>query len=98
VLTVLGIDPGSRITGYGIVKIVGKEIMYVTSGCVRTKKNAISERMQEIYQGISQVVSLYQVDEVAIEQVFFATQCIIGTKIRPSPWSSHGGSHKPRRP
>ena len=67
---ILGIDPGSRITGYGIIEMVGAKFQYVASGCIRTKAKGFPERLKEIYLGLDEVIATYQPDIAAIEQVF----------------------------
>jgi crossover junction endodeoxyribonuclease RuvC len=67
---ILGIDPGSRITGYGIIKENGHKLYYIDSGCIRTSKDVLSIRLLEIFNGICQLIENHQPDEVAIEQVF----------------------------
>lgn len=67
---ILGIDPGSRVTGYGIIKEVKNKLYYVDSGCIRTQGNILSERLLQIYNGICQLMDEYRPDEVAIEQIF----------------------------
>lgn len=69
-MRILGIDPGSRITGYGIIDIDGKETRHVTSGCVRLGDAPFPERLRLIFDGICGVVSAYRPTETAIEQVF----------------------------
>ncbi len=69
---IIGIDPGSRITGYGVVEVVGKNLVYVTSGCIRTGTGTIPERLGEIYEGVTTLISDYKVQELAIEEVFLA--------------------------
>ncbi len=70
---VLGIDPGSRVTGYGVIEHQGDNLSYVDSGCIRTTSEAaLSSRLQLIFAGIQQVISTYHPDEVGIEQVFMA--------------------------
>jgi len=68
--TILGIDPGSRITGYGIVREVKGKLSYVDSGCIKTSDDALSFKLLEIFNGICELMEHYQPDEVAIEQVF----------------------------
>lgn len=68
--TILGIDPGSIITGYGLVKLVKKDIQYVASGCIRIRGRQTADKLNEIFQGIQQVIHTYPVDMVAVEQVF----------------------------
>jgi crossover junction endodeoxyribonuclease RuvC len=67
---ILGIDPGSRITGYGVIKAQGQQLSYLDSGCIRTSDSELSQRLLEIFTGICQLVETYQPTEVAIEQVF----------------------------
>lgn len=68
--TILGIDPGSRITGYGIIKEECRKIRYIDSGCIRTSEGELSARLLQIYDGICQLMDDYLPDEVAIEEVF----------------------------
>ncbi len=69
---ILGIDPGSRTTGFGVIKMQGQKIHYLASGCIKIKEGALSDRLNQIYDGIAQVVQSYKPDEAAIEQVFMA--------------------------
>ncbi len=70
---ILGIDPGSRITGYGIVNNVGSKNEYVTSGCIRVSaKASLSEKLEEIFTGITEIIELYSPGEMAIEEVFMS--------------------------
>lgn len=68
---ILGIDPGSRITGYGLIRQVGQKIEYVDSGCIRTTPTGeLSQKLLQIYDGVCQLMDHYGPEEVAIEQVF----------------------------
>jgi len=68
---ILGIDPGSRITGFGLISSVGgQKIQYIASGCIRTGKGELPERLQTIYEGVTQLIEEYCPQEFAIEQVF----------------------------
>jgi crossover junction endodeoxyribonuclease RuvC len=68
---ILGIDPGSRITGYGVIKEYNRQIEYIDSGCIRTTPDdELSERLLQIYNGICHLMDQYSPNEVAIEQVF----------------------------
>ncbi|MGQ3891374.1 crossover junction endodeoxyribonuclease RuvC [Legionella sp. CNM-4043-24] len=67
---ILGIDPGSRITGYGIIREQQRRLYYLDSGCIRTADGELSERLLEIYNGICHLMDAYSPDEVAIEEVF----------------------------
>lgn len=67
---ILGIDPGSRITGYGIIREENKRIYYIDSGCIRTSEGELSQRLLQIFNGICQLMDEYSPHEVAIEEVF----------------------------
>ena len=68
---ILGIDPGSRITGYGLIKETNRNIEYIDSGCIRTSLNGeLSQKLLQIYDGICQLMDQFSPTEVAIEQVF----------------------------
>lgn len=69
---ILGIDPGSRITGYGVIRDTGKGCEYVASGCIRTGEGALPERLQAVYRGVSEVIRLHGPLTMGIEQVFMA--------------------------
>ena len=67
---ILGIDPGSRCTGFGLIEYQRGRALYVGSGCIRTSGEDFPQRLQEIFEGLSEIVKEYQPDEAAIEQVF----------------------------
>ena len=67
---ILGIDPGSRITGYGIIKQSKNQLSYVASGCIRTGKGDLASRLLMIHDGIRQIIAEYSPTTTAIEQVF----------------------------
>lgn len=69
---VLGIDPGSRSTGYGLVDDRQDGLRYVASGCVRTSGAVFAERLATIYRGVGQVIAEQAPSEFAIEEVFVA--------------------------
>lgn len=70
---ILGIDPGSRVTGYGVIRNVGAKQKYVTSGCIRTTdKTTAAEKLDEIFTGICQIIDEFGPTEVAIEKIFMA--------------------------
>ncbi len=72
-MRVLGIDPGSRITGFGMVQIaVDGRLGYLGSGCVRSASGNQAERLKAIYDGVSEVIRTYHPDVIAIERVFMA--------------------------
>ena len=69
-MRILGIDPGSRVTGYGVVDVDGRRVSYVASGCIRTGDAGFPQRLRTIFMGITQIVNSYSPTELAIEQVF----------------------------
>lgn len=69
---ILGVDPGSRITGYGLIRSEGRCMEYLDSGCIRMGDKPLSERLQIIYAGLAELIATYRPEEFAIEQVFLA--------------------------
>ena len=69
---ILGIDPGSRITGYGVVQQQGAKFQYVASGCIRTPDSDLAAKLSTIFNGVSEIIQQYQPENFAIEQVFLA--------------------------
>lgn len=69
---ILGIDPGSRITGFGLIRALGSTYEYVASGCIRTPEGDLAARLRTIFQGVREVIQTYQPSTVGIEQVFMA--------------------------
>jgi len=67
---IIGIDPGSRFTGYGVIQCDGNQNRYLDSGCLSVVSDSISERLQKIFIGLQTIVQLHQPHEAAIEQVF----------------------------
>ena len=67
---ILGIDPGSRITGYGLIKESKQQLQYLDSGCIRTSEGELSQRLLQIFNGICQLMEEFSPDEVAIEEIF----------------------------
>lgn len=69
---ILGIDPGSRLTGYGIIEKNGQQLRFVDAGTIRTETQEMPERLKRIFAGIERVVKFHQPNEAVIEQVFMA--------------------------
>lgn len=67
---VLGIDPGSRVTGYGIVDAEAGRYAYVDSGVIRTGACAFPERLRVIFTDLVALIEQYQPALMAVEQVF----------------------------
>ncbi|MCT2531195.1 crossover junction endodeoxyribonuclease RuvC [SAR92 clade bacterium H921] len=69
---IIGIDPGSRRTGYGIIDMVGSKINYVTSGIIRLPEKSLPQRLHIIFDGVSQIIGQYKPKHMGIEEVFLA--------------------------
>ncbi len=69
-MRILGVDPGSQITGYGIVDFRGNRMSSVTSGAIRLGRGDMSRRLAQIFEQISVVVAEFEPDAAAIESVF----------------------------
>lgn len=67
---IIGIDPGSRRTGYGVIRLDGNRNLYVTSGFIDLTSYPPLERMRQIYLGLRTIIESHQPEEAAIEQVF----------------------------
>ncbi len=71
---ILGIDPGSRFTGYGVIKQQGRRFIYLGSGCIKalSQGEELGSRLQTIFAGVSEIILQFKPDMFAIEQVFMA--------------------------
>jgi crossover junction endodeoxyribonuclease RuvC len=67
---VLGIDPGSQRTGFGVLDATGTRLTYVASGVIRTSQADFATRLCEIFRCMQTIVTQYQPHEIAIEKVF----------------------------
>ena len=71
-MNILGIDPGSRNLGYCILNWDGKNFSLVEAGVLKMKQKLLQEQMMELVEGIDIILKRNHVDEVAIEDIFFA--------------------------
>jgi crossover junction endodeoxyribonuclease RuvC len=69
-LTILGIDPGSQVTGFGVIAAQGTRLSYVASGCIRTRGGEMADRLRIIFDGAARLVEEYRPDEICVERVF----------------------------
>jgi crossover junction endodeoxyribonuclease RuvC len=67
---ILGIDPGLRVTGFGILEVRGHELTYVASGCIRAVGTSLPIRLGVIVRDLAHVIAEAQPTEVAVEKVF----------------------------
>jgi len=71
-MNILGIDPGSRILGYCIINWNGKKFTLLEAGVLKTKSKILQEQILELSDGIDIILNSQAIDEVAIEDIFFA--------------------------
>ena len=67
---ILGIDPGSRLTGFGVIDFDGDKAVYIASGTVRSIDGAFADRLRQIFESIGEIVDEFRPDIVSIESVF----------------------------
>jgi len=78
---ILGIDPGSRVCGYGLIKATGNKLEYISSGCIKVADLPFTERLQIIFEGVSEIIESYQPDEVALEEIFVGKSAVSALKL-----------------
>ena len=73
---ILGIDPGSRLTGFGIIEVAGQipanRPRYITSGCIRIKDETLDLKLKQIFDSVCELIQEFKPDEFAIESVFLS--------------------------
>lgn len=68
---ILGIDPGLRVTGFGVIEKHGNQLHYVASGCIKSNdREQLPTRLGTLFAGISEVIATYRPDQAAVEIVF----------------------------
>ena len=70
-MRILGLDPGLRVTGWGVVQVQGSELLHVANGAVLTKASGtLGERLAELHAALEAVADQFEPDNVAIEEIF----------------------------
>ena len=69
---ILGIDPGSRRTGFGVIKQNGSKSEYISSGVIRIPETELPQRLKVIFDAIGEIIAMHHPEEMAIENVFMA--------------------------
>lgn len=69
-MRILGIDPGSRVTGYGVIEISAGKPTYIDSGCIRTGGGELPSRLKKIHAGVREIIQHYKPQQMAVEEVF----------------------------
>ena len=92
---ILGIDPGSRKTGYGIISTQSSRYEYVSSGVIRIPEtHALPERLKVIFDSVCELIQIHTPQEFAIENVFMVQECRLGFKTGASPRRGDSGRSK----
>jgi crossover junction endodeoxyribonuclease RuvC len=69
-LRILGLDPGSRRTGFGVIECRGAEYTHVAHGCIAVAGLAVAERLRMIFQALQELITQHEPGEIAVERVF----------------------------
>jgi crossover junction endodeoxyribonuclease RuvC len=67
---ILGIDPGSRVTGFGVIELRGAGYAYIASGSITTQGETLAERLRCLFEGMEDVMARYTPQVMAVERVF----------------------------
>ncbi len=71
IVRILGIDPGLRVTGFGVIDVDGQQLSYVASGCIKTLSDeSLPGRLKVILDSLGMVIAQHKPDQVAVEKVF----------------------------
>lgn len=69
-MRILGIDPGLRITGFGVIDKEGQKLHYIASGCIKTPDGELPQRLKVILDSLGEVIAQHQPQQAAVEKVF----------------------------
>ena len=69
-MKILGLDPGLRVTGYGVIEKMGAVLVYIASGCIKSPDGELPDRLKNILNSVQEIILSYAPDEVAVEKVF----------------------------
>lgn len=78
---ILGIDPGSRTTGYGVIESSQGKLRYIASGCIRLEGAELAPRLHVIFKSVCQLIQQFHPTEFAIEEVFLAKNASSALKL-----------------
>ena len=98
-IRILGIDPGLRRTGWGLIGCEGNRLIYVACGSVETNERlSLAERLVTIHDGLARVVDEFRPDEAAVEQTFVNRDPIATLKLGQSAASRCWSRRRPATP
>ena len=69
-MRILGIDPGLRVTGFGVIEKNGQRLDYIASGRVKSGRGELAERLKTLLEGLNEVIATHRPTEVVVEKVF----------------------------
>lgn len=69
-MRILGIDPGLQVTGFGVIDKNGQRLAYVASGCVKSGRGELAERLKTLLEGLNEIIATHRPAEVVVEKVF----------------------------
>lgn len=78
---ILGIDPGSRVTGYGLINSVGNRLEYIDCGCIRTESKSFPQRLHTIFTELNLIIERYSPQQAAVEEVFMGKNASSALKL-----------------
>ncbi|MEX0827373.1 MAG: crossover junction endodeoxyribonuclease RuvC, partial [Haliea sp.] len=78
---ILGIDPGSRTCGYGLINSVGNKLEYIASGCIRLEKLDFPRRLHTIFVTLGEIIEKYQPRTAAVEEMFLGKNAASAIKL-----------------
>ncbi len=80
-MRVLGIDPGLRNMGWGVIEVAGSRISHVANGTCRSKGSGLAQRLLSLYEQLFEVVELWQPSVAAVEQTFVNKDAVATLKL-----------------
>jgi len=86
-MRILGVDPGSRLTGYGVIDVAGNQLVHIAHGTLKLSNTGgkatipLENRLLSIYQGLSEVILEFRPHVLSIEKVFFAKNAVSALKL-----------------
>ncbi len=78
---ILGVDPGSRICGYGLINAVGSRLEFIACGCIRMEKLSFPDRLESIHAGLTEIIEKYHPQVAAVEEVFLSNNASSALKL-----------------
>lgn len=80
-MIILGIDPGLRVTGFGLIAAEAHRAEYVASGCIRAAGSDLPQRLRIIFEGVQELIERHRPDEAAVENVFMQRNAASALKL-----------------